>query len=316
MGKLATKRIRGNKTTMEACIFIDWGTTNARSYWIESGGAIRESRHTDLGILNVGDHGFLGALQELTVGWLNADGNRPPVLMSGMIGSRQGWAEAPYAHCPAAPTDLADSVMAVPDIENVWIVPGVCLEPDGERRDVMRGEEVQIFGALEITGRETATLCLPGTHSKWARAEGGKLKDFATAMTGEVFQVMRTHSILGALMSDDTAHHSDAFVHGIDASGTDGGLLNHLFRVRADGLFGITANDAQASYLSGLLIGHEIRDLADTYRADGGGVLLVGSSGLAKIYEEALTHLGVPFQTIDGEKATIKGLTSIWTARR
>ena len=83
----------------------------------------------------------------------------------------------------------------------------------------------------------------------------------------------------------------------------------------ADGLFGGTANDAQASYLSGLLIGHEIRDLADTYPADGGGVLLVGSSRLAKIYEEALTHLRVPFQTIDGEKATIKGLTSIWTAR-
>lgn len=315
MDKFTSQRTRGIKSTMEACIFIDWGTTNARSYWIESGGAIRESRHSDLGILSVGERGFPSALQELTTDWLDTDGNRPPVLMSGMIGSRQGWAEAPYAHCPATPADLAASVMAVPDIENVWIVPGVCLPPDGPRRDVMRGEEVQIFGALEITGRETATLCLPGTHSKWARAENGKLTAFATAMTGEVFEVMRVHSILGALMSDDTAHQSEAFARGLDASGTDGGLLNHLFRVRADGLFGITTDDAQASYLSGTLIGHEIRDLSDTYPADGDGVLLVGSSGLAKIYEEAFTHLRVPFQTIDGEKATIKGLTSIWTSR-
>lgn len=315
MGKFASQRIKGIKSTMEACIFIDWGTTNARSYLIEDGGAIRNCRHTDLGILNVRVQGFPRALQELTADWLDADGNRLPVFMSGMIGSRQGWAEAPYAHCPATPADLAASVMAVPDIENVWIVPGVCLPPDGPRRDVMRGEEVQIFGALEITGRETATLCLPGTHSKWARAEGGKLVDFATAMTGEVFQVMRMHSILGKLMSDGTVHQSKAFARGLDASGTDGGLLNHLFRVRADGLFGITADDEQASYLSGMLIGHEIRDLADTYPADSDDVLLVGSSSLAKIYEEAFSHLEVPFQTIDSEKATINGLTSIWNSR-
>ncbi len=298
---------------MEECIFIDWGTTNARSHWIAKNGAVRASRQSHLGIRNTGDLGFVGAFNTLVADWVDSSGKRPPVLMSGMIGSRQGWIEAPYAHCPVAIDDLAARIIPVPDVPNAWIVPGVCLPPDGPNRDVMRGEEVQIFGTLELTGLETATLCLPGTHSKWARVEDGKLTDFATAMTGEVYQVMRSHSILGALIRNDTEHHAEAFARGLNASGLRGGLLNHLFSVRADGLFGVTPEDQQASYLSGLLIGHEIRALVDTYPADGDGVLLVASTGLANAYGAALKLIEIPFQTIDGEKASIKGLQSIWS---
>ena len=301
---------------MEDCIFIDWGTTNARSYWVDGDGGVRDSRQSDLGILNLGDLGVTGAFDVLTSGWIDAKGARPPVLMSGMIGSRQGWTEAAYAPCPAALTDLAAKVMAVPEVDDVWIVPGVCLSPDGPRRDVIRGEEVQIFGALEVTGRASTTLCLPGTHSKWARVEDARLVDFATAMTGEVFHVMRAHSILGALLSADADHDAGAFAKGLGISATEGGLLNHLFSVRAEGLFGVMAQGELSSYLSGLLLGHEIRDMAAAYPADGAGVLLVGSSGLVAIYGEAFEFLGIPFQTLDGEKATISGLISLWSSLR
>ena len=178
---------------------------------VDCRGTVLETRQDNQGILNIENDAFAATLYPFIVGWRNEENDRPPVLMSGMIGSRQGWIEAPYVSSPASPADLAASVMAVPDTENVWIVPGVCLDPEGERRDVIRGEEVQVIGALDQTGRSSAVLCLPGTHSKWVHARDGYLLDFATAMTGEVFKVMCEYSILGTLMRHGADHDADAF---------------------------------------------------------------------------------------------------------
>lgn len=296
-------------------IFIDWGTSNARAYRVNGAGEVVDRRITGLGIRNLGELGFRGAFDRLTDGWEVAAGARLPVLMSGMIGSRQGWVEAEYAPCPAGLAELAARLAPVPGVDRAWIVPGVCLPPEGGRRDVIRGEEVQVFGALATRGTGNANLCLPGTHSKWVRVRDGRLVDFATAMTGEVFDVMSRHSILGALMRS-AEFDAGPFAAGLDRSAEARGLLNHLFSVRAEGLFGAVRPEGLRSYLSGILIGHEIRGLAGAPGADdadGGELLLVGASGLADIYARALEHLGLAHRVVDAEAATIRGLGAVWS---
>ena len=301
--------------TTAVLVAIDWGTSNRRAYLLSDNGKILETRKDHLGILNVKNGAFDVAFDRLVGDWLVPSNNTMPVLMSGMVGSRQGWVEASYVYCPAAIDDLTSNLVSVPGMKNVWIVPGICLEPNGERRDVMRGEEVQVFGGLAITSGSSGTLCLPGTHSKWIKARKSQLVDFATAMTGEVFHVMCNHSILGALMEKDSyMHHESAFARGIDSARQPGGLLNHMFTLRADGLFGVTMEDQQKSYLSGLLIGHEITGMEERGFAGSSEVFVIGAGYLTKIYGEAFEHLGYPYCVIDGEEATVRGLFAVWKA--
>ena len=234
--------------------------------------------------------------------------------MSGMIGSRQGWVEAPYATCPVRKDDLIRDFIPVPGINNCWIIPGVRMARDAMRHDVMRGEEAQIFGAVDLTNQDSATLCLPGTHRKWAKMESGQLIEFTTSMTGEVFHVMCEYSILGALMDKAADHNEKAFVNGVEASAREGGLLAHLFSVRANGLFGIHDESAQSSYLSGILIGHEIRSLSEIYASQSGDILLVGSPELNSLYSLAMTQLRVGHQQVDGTQAVIRGISNFWPA--
>jgi 2-dehydro-3-deoxygalactonokinase len=303
-------------------ILIDWGTTNARAYRFvrdkeEPDKAARDRRRLPRGIRQVPPGGFPAALAELLGPWLDDAAAPPRILMSGMVGSRQGWVEASYRPCPARLADLAASLCAVPGLPHAHIVPGVCRGGEGAPHDVIRGEEVQVFGA--VADDAPAVLCLPGTHSKWVRYADGALVDFATAMTGEVFQVLRSHSLLGALMPAAAAAFEDAaasgvvaeaFRHGLDRSGEPGGLLHHLFGVRAEGLFGAIPADGLEAYLSGLLIGHEIRAMAGLFpTAD--PVRLVADGTLAGLYTTAFRHLGRAVEVVDAEAATIRGLTRI-----
>ena len=285
-----------------ALIGIDWGTTSLRAWAIAADGQVLETRRRDLGILRVPGGDFPTAFAECVGDW---HGLGLPVLMSGMIGSRQGWAEAAYVPCPADTASLAAHLLRPPGTERVWIVPGLSLS-DGARRDVMRGEETQIAGAVGEGG--SATVVLPGTHSKWVRVEGGRITDFATFMTGELFDVLAKHSILGRLMTGDAP--SDAgFRQGLDAARAgDGGLSGALFSVRALGLFGDVPADALRDYLSGLLIGHELREALARFPAS--EVLLIGAASLAQRYETALQVSGVGVKC-EGESAAVKGLSGI-----
>jgi 2-dehydro-3-deoxygalactonokinase len=303
-------------------ILIDWGTTNARAYRLVgdkegSDKAVCGRRRLPRGIRQVPAGGFPAALAELLGPWLQ-DGTPPPrILMSGMVGSRQGWVEASYRPCPARLADLAANLCPVPGLKRAHIVPGVCRGGNGAAHDVIRGEEVQVFGA--VADASAAVLCLPGTHSKWVRYADGALLDFATAMTGEVFQVLRSHSLLGALMPAEAAAFEDAaasgvvaeaFRLGLDRSAEPGGLLHHLFGVRAEGLFGAIPPEGLEAYLSGLLIGHEIRAMAGLFpTAD--PVRLVADGALAGLYTAAFRHLGRAVEAVDVEAATIRGLTRI-----
>lgn len=289
-----------------ALIGLDWGTSNCRAFRIAHDGAVLETREAARGILAVEDGDFAGAFAALVGDWRKAH-PQAPVLMSGMIGSRQGWAEAPYVELPADAVTLAAALAPVPG-DVARIVPGLAGPALAGGRDVMRGEETQIVGALDALDGGSGVLCLPGTHSKWARVERGRIVSFATFMTGEVYGVLRAHSILGRLMQGD-AHDAAAFADGIMRGRGEGGLLHQLFAVRTDGLFDAKPPAALASFLSGLLIGHEIR--AARLAMPAATVVLVGAPALTRRYRDALAVERIGATIVAGDAAAARGLSYI-----
>jgi 2-dehydro-3-deoxygalactonokinase len=271
---------------MTALIGIDWGTTSFRAYRIDAGGMVLETRSAAAGILNVRDGDF-GAVLEREIGaWLAAE--RVPVLASGMITSRQGWLEVPYCLCPAGSATIAGALLQHPDRESLHFVPGLSLVGDDGVPDVIRGEETQILGEIgDRPGRHL--LVLPGTNSKWALADDGVITWFATFMTGEVFGVLKEHSILGRLMRGEVEDHA-AFERGLHYARTGkGGLLRRLFSARTLGLFDVLPEPALASYLSGLLIGSEIEEALECLEvAPDSEIRVIGASPLARRYQGAL----------------------------
>lgn len=268
-------------------IAVDWGTSSLRGYRLDADGTVLETRRSDEGILASAGR-FADVLRALVAGWPG------DILLCGMIGSRNGWHELPYLPCPADAAALAAAMQpfqepALPG-RTLWFVPGVATGTGAAGvPDVMRGEETQLAGLVPALGPGKHRVCLPGTHSKWARIEDGRITAFATTMTGELYALLRRHSILGKLMTGTDSHFDDAgFALGIARSGEPGGLAHHLFGTRTLGLFERLPGEALASYLSGVLIGHEIRD----HRPDGNVVHLVGSPGLAQRYAHALSVLG------------------------
>jgi len=225
--------------------------------------------------------------------WISAGETR--IVMSGMIGSRQGWMEVPYAACPAGLDQIAAGMRKVSwKNADAWIAPGVSCRDQTGVPDVIRGEETQILGCLDLLGSGRHTICLPGTHSKWVHLEQGRIVRFATHMTGEAFAVFKGHSILGRMMKEAPTD-SNAFVEGVRRSGDAGGLLHHLFGVRARGLFGELPDSASASYLSGLLIGHEIRAARNGAKT----IHLLCTPVLADVYGQAFGALGIDSSTLD-----------------
>jgi 2-dehydro-3-deoxygalactonokinase len=283
-------------------IAVDWGTSSFRAYRVAANGAVVERRSAPLGIMQVERGRFAQALESQIEDWL-APGEGP-VLMCGMIGSRQGWKEAPYVACPAAPEDIAQRLVEVTwgARHRAWLAPGLSSRDDDGVPDVMRGEETQILGVLDELPH-AAWICLPGTHSKWVEIRGGKIARFRTHMTGEMFAVMKAHSILGRMMQE-TALDARWFDAGVQRARAAGGLLHHLFGVRARGLFGELPDTGASSYLSGILIGHELLSVPVSAEA---GVYLLGAPELERLYRRALEQFGRPSVTLDPD-AAVRGL--------
>jgi 2-dehydro-3-deoxygalactonokinase len=247
---------------------------------------------------------FAAALDEITRDWHDAADRE--IVMSGMIGSRQGWVEVPYAACPAGLDEIAAGMRKVAwERGEVWIAPGLTCRDDAGVPDVIRGEETQILGIVDQLGAGRHTICLPGTHSKWVEFENGKIMHFSTHMTGEAFAVFKAHSILGRMMKDGVTDRN-AFADGVRRSADAGGMLHHLFGVRSRGLFGELQETASASYLSGLLIGHEIHAAG----INGQTVHLLCTPQLADVYRQALDVLGMESSTLDSNAVT-KGLFAL-----
>ncbi|HEX6138411.1 MAG TPA: 2-dehydro-3-deoxygalactonokinase [Casimicrobiaceae bacterium] len=273
-----------------ALVAIDWGTSTARAYCLDADGCVLERRSVPLGIKHVREGRFEPALARLLEAW---SARSVPRIACGMIGSRQGWVEAPYVDCPASLTALADHLVQAP-LAALTIVPGVMTRDAAGVPDVMRGEETQLLGAV---GTEEAVLAvLPGTHSKWARVEHGRIVDFTTFMTGELYAVLLDHSMLGRLAGHEPgAFARDAFAQGVARGLADGELAHDVFGARTLALAGTLDSDAVADWLSGLLIGREIR-AARTWAlragVDPSKVRIIGSHALAERYDLALGDAG------------------------
>ena len=291
-------------------IGLDWGTTSFRAYLVNEMGVVVDEVSAPEGILAVKDGAFEVVLEQHIAAW----DKDLPIIASGMITSRQGWVELPYVDCPAGPTELAAAlhVKALDSGRVVHFATGLHMASATLGHDVMRSEEMQVFGNLESGAQHFVT---PGTHSKWIDVEAGRIVNFATYVTGETFSVLRHHSILGRLMTSDV-HDEKAFLKGVEKAFEDpAGLLHNLFSVRSLGLYNVLGGDELASYLSGIVIGSEIahasasRDRSALYAilaspAIGGRYLLaMKAAGLEAI-------LGDPQAIVKGERlvATLAGI--------
>lgn len=287
-------------------IGVDWGTSNFRAFLLDADGTIRDRRKKPCGVLHVPDGRFAETLREEIGDWLDHGEDR--VLLCGAVGSREGWQEVPYVPCPAGIAELSRAVAAVPfSGARLRLVPGVSTFDAQGVPDTMRSEETQIAGIRTALG-ERGLVCLPGTHSKWAHLRHDRIVGFASHMTGEVFGALREHTIFNRTMRDGPVDWA-AFDLGLARSGEDGGWLHHLFGVRALGLTGRLGEVAAPSYLSGLLIGHELRAAL----VPGVPVHLVGEPMLVAHYARAIAAKGSEVRIEDADAAA-RGLAAIGAA--
>ena len=234
-------------------IALDWGTSSFRAYLLSSDGAIQETVSAPHGILAVKDAAFDETLESHIAKWHKA----LPIMASGMITSRQGWVELPYVACPANLQSIAAAVRPHTSKQGrkLFFVPGISTRNAQGIPDVIRGEETQVLGASQ---GGTEHFVTPGTHSKWIDVSDGSIEGFSTYMTGEVFALLKNHSILGKLMTGDTSNHV-AFEQGVSTCLKDpAGFLHHIFSARTLALFNEMPTDHLSSYLSGQVIGTEI----------------------------------------------------------
>ena len=288
---------------MRPLVAVDWGTSSLRAARIAADGTVLEERASARGILTVPAGGFPQVLAETCGDWLAAPDAL--CLVSGMAGSKQGWREAPYCPCPAGFAELAARLAWITP-GRIALVPGLSCETGGVP-DVMRGEEVQIFGALSLLALREGVFVLPGTHSKWAQVRDGAVQSFRTCMTGELYALLRQHSILArTLPPDDGPLDEAAFLAGVRHARDAGSLLVAAFCVRTLALFERMAPAAQPSYLSGLVIGEELRAQGPLPPA----VVLIGSAALTQRYALALGALGITPRSL-GSEATWRGLWAL-----
>lgn len=282
-------------------IAVDWGTTNRRAWRVDRNAQVTAEFADDLGLLAVPTGGFDSAAADI-----RRHLGDHPMLLAGMVGSDKGWRHAGYMPCPADAKSLAASVLWI-EPDRTGIVAGVC--QTGVHADVMRGEEVQVFGAQAMAALSSdAVICHPGTHSKWIQLRGGQISSFLTAMTGEIFNLLKTQSILADQMTDDVSDNV-AFKAGLQDARNGVSLLSGLFAVRARHLLQ-SFPLADASYASGLLIGTDVAAALKELRA-GTHITLIGRPDLSQLYASAIEAEGFTSAHIDGGEAFRAGIASI-----
>jgi 2-dehydro-3-deoxygalactonokinase len=287
---------------MARLIALDWGTSNLRASLLGDGGAVIETRAAPGGVMAVPERRFEPALMALAGDWIRE--LRCPLIASGMIGSRQGWQEAPYLDCPAGIASAAARLLQIPLLAGatLHIAPGLsCTGADGQA-DVMRGEETQLWGAELPAG----TCCvLPGTHAKWAwMGQANTVQTFQTYMTGELYALLTQHGILGRLMQFGTSSPA-AFQQGVALGLKEhANALHVVFAARTAGLMGRLTPQELPDFLSGILIGVEIGSA--TRHSTPAAVSVLGDAGLAARYETALHTAGIITQRVP-EHATTRG---------
>lgn len=287
-------------TAKGAYIAVDWGTTNRRAWLMAGDGAVLASESDGRGVLAIDP-----AAYDAEVAGLRSRLGDHPILAAGMIGSTRGWRDIPYVDAPADLAALArGSVNVAP---GVTILPGVALRTNG-RADVMRGEEVQALGATAAgLAPADALFCQPGTHCKWIAMADGALADFATAMTGELFALVKAHGILAGMLDGPVAD-GPAFHDGLARGMRARDLTVALFEVRAAVLLGMRPAAEAASLASGILIGADVGAQADLSGRD---VHLLASGALADLYAAAIVAAGGRVAALDSHAAFRAGIQAI-----
>jgi len=282
-------------------IAVDWGTTNRRAYRIEGAGTCSDEFEDAKGVLSIAQGGFPEAVAEIR----QRLGDKP-LLLAGMVGSNRGWAEAPYVPAPADVGDLARNLVWAD--ERAAIVPGISYL-SGSHADVMRGEEVQLLGAVAAgTIDADALVAHPGTHNKWVVVRNGRIHSFRTVITGELFSLLKEHSILADLLSG-TVEPNDAFRAGVSQGLFDEALPAELFSIRARVLLGKSLKEDAASYASGLLIGTDVRiGLALPAAAQ---IVVMGRPELTRLYAVAIAEAKREAIELDGEQCFLDGIQQI-----
>jgi 2-dehydro-3-deoxygalactonokinase len=282
-------------------IAVDWGTTNRRAYLIDSGGKQAGEFEDGKGILSVPEGGFPAAIAEIR----EKLGDKP-LLLAGMVGSNRGWKDAPYVPCPAGIDDLARKLVWAGEREA--IVPGVSYVGD-DRADVMRGEEVQVLGAVAAGLVDSnALVCHPGTHNKWTVLHKAAIHSFRTVMTGELFSLLKEHSILADLLKGPV-EDNDVFKGAARHAIFNESLPAELFSIRASVLLGEMKKEDAASYASGLLIGTDVR--IGLAVPTGAQVVVMGRPELTRLYSAALAEAKREAVELDGEQCFLAGIHEI-----
>ena len=289
-------------------IAVDWDTSNLRVWMMGADGKPFASDRSDKGMAGLTQDGFEPALLSLIDPYLNPD-HVTPVICAGMVGAREGWREAAYVATPCAPPDAraAVAVQAHDPRIAVHILPGV---KQMAAPDVMRGEETQIAGVLHSQPAFDGILCLPGTHTKWVHISAGEIVSFQTCMTGEIFALLASQSVLRHSVT--TAEwDEDSFIDGVtQAMDSPQSFASRLFGLRAGGLLQGTSAGAARARLSGLLVGLELAGTRPYWL--GRHVAILGADSVAAHYQCALAAQGVQAETLDNACLTLAGLTSAY----
>ncbi len=293
-----------------AFALVDWGTTNLRVWLADHSGAVIAEQMTADGMGSLAADAFASVLERVLTA-LGASQDLP-AMICGMAGSRQGWREAAYAETPVALARLASqSVTFASHHRTIRILPGVARKL-ASRPDVMRGEETQLLGLSVAKNVTDGLACLPGTHSKWVTLQNGAIVDFVSAMTGELYALLRQHSILRHSTGNEAKVSAidPLFLEHVQIGLTKDGGLGRLFSIRAASLVNHTNAEQSSAALSGLLIGTEIRDASAILGQSSGDIHIIGSGSLGLLYHAALSIAGFNPHIQDGSAMVRAGLLS------
>jgi len=294
-------------------VAVDWGSTALRAWLIGEAGEILAQHSSDQGVFSLEAKDFESTLLTVCGEWLG-DAPDTPIIMAGMIGSRSGWQETAYQQCPVKAETLGENLLALTNTSklNLFVIPGIKTNSPSGSADVMRGEEVQIIGALaalHASPDSNALICLPGTHSKWAQTHQQEITNFSTFFTGEMYSLLGEFSSIGAIMNGDEFDET-SFREGLAYSRQAGGFLHHIFSARARLLTDTWSGGSLSAYLSGIAIGHEFQGAKTLYPKQS-TLYLIGNSHLQSLYQIAASEFGFKANSLDAADAIIQGIAHI-----
>lgn len=307
-----------NSSTLNraALICVDWGSSNFRAFLLDHSGNLLDTIDTNQGMLKLEQSSFEPVLLNLLEEWVAEE--KIPILMAGMVGSAGGWRNIEYVACPIDIENLSANIIPIENALNlkIAIIPGIETDKSSSTYDVARGEEVQVLGAMSMIGKHyigDSLFCLPGTHSKWITMKNKKITDFSTHITGELFAILTNHSMIAATKPNNNRLDETVFVQALKYVKKFGGLANYLFSARSNMLNGQLANADIDNYISGILIGNEVKEMRQAMPSlkldqNSNIVYLVGNDLLNKNYFTALKFFGLRPVILDGLEASYRGM--------